>query len=144
MKQDKSEGFDIWYQKFNLKWDPNRFVSPRNIKIEQIISQNNANLFHVPKSYVCHFIFIQEFKLAIRSNRSQIVDFSAPVTSKFWRMTFENNRTTLVCHCKLCASLIAMCAFKLELHSGNAQFGSQSSICPPVWPRNWTDVLDEQ
>ena len=47
------------------------------------------NLFHVPKNYVCHFILIQEFKLEIRSNRGQIINFSAPVILKFWRMTLE-------------------------------------------------------
>ena len=33
---------------------------------------------------------------------------------------------------------------KLELQSGNAQFGSKSAICCPVWPWNLTDDLDKQ
>ena len=32
--------------------------------------------------------------------------------------------------------------FKLELLSGNAQFGSKSAIYCPVWPRNLTDDLE--
>ena len=34
--------------------------------------------------------------------------------------------------------------FKLELLSGNAQFGSKSAIFCPVWPRNLMDDLEKQ
>ena len=34
--------------------------------------------------------------------------------------------------------------FKLELHSGNAQFGTKSTIIYPVWPWNLTDNLEKQ
>ena len=33
--------------------------------------------------------------------------------------------------------------FKLELQSGNAQFGSKSSIFCPVWPWNLTDDIEK-
>ena len=34
--------------------------------------------------------------------------------------------------------------FKLKLQSGNAQFGSKSAICCPVWPWNLMDDLEKQ
>ena len=38
---------------------------------------------------------------------------------------------------------IAICEFKLEIQSGNAQFGSKS-IFLAVWPWNLTDDLENQ
>ena len=55
------------------------------------------------------------------------------------RMTLKHNRAALLCHCKLCASFGSY----LELQSGNAQFGSKSSIFRPVWPWNLTDDLEK-
>ena len=37
----------------------------------------------------------------------------------------------------------AICDFKLELQSGNAQFGSKLAIFCPVWPWNLTDDLEK-
>ena len=39
---------------------------------------------------------------------------------------------------------VAIGEFKLELQSGNAQFGSKSIILCPVWPWNLTDNLEKQ
>ena len=39
---------------------------------------------------------------------------------------------------------IAITHLKLELQSGNAQFGSKSMIFCPVWPWNLTDDLEKQ
>ena len=40
--------------------------------------------------------------------------------------------------------LIAIGEFKLELQSGNAHFGSNSTIFRAVWPWNLTDDLEKQ
>ena len=68
------------------------------------------HVFHASKSYVCHFIVIREVKLELpykRSKWSQIVDFSAYMTVKIWRMTSKNNSAPLLCHFKLCASFLS-------------------------------------
>ena len=39
---------------------------------------------------------------------------------------------------------IAIDQFKLELQSGNAQFGSKSTIFCPMWPWDLTDDLEKQ
>ena len=39
---------------------------------------------------------------------------------------------------------VAIDEFKVELQSGNAQFGSKSTIFLSVWPWNLTDDLEKQ
>ena len=41
-------------------------------------------------------------------------------------------------------NLVTIGEFKLELQSGNAQFGSNSTISRAVWPWNLTDDLEKQ
>ena len=78
------------------------------------------------------------------SNWIQIVNFSARVTVKFdgWpRKTighFFYNTSSFVHHFKFIGE------FKLELQSGNAQSGSNSTIFRAVRPRNLTDDLAKQ
>ena len=121
-----------------------------------------------------------------------------PCDLEIWWMTLENNRASLLCCFKLCATFhshwwiqtgvtvqkrtiwvkfddfksratlkfdvwpwktigylyyatssfvhhfVAIGDFKLELQSGNAQFGSNSTIFRAVWPCNLTDDLEKQ
>ena len=121
-----------------------------------------------------------------------------PRDLEIWWMTLENNRASLLCCFKLCATFhshrwiqtgvtvrkrpiwvkfddfesrvtlkfdvwpwktighlfyatssfvhhfVAIGEFKLELQSGNAQFGSNSTIFSAVWPWNLTDDLEKQ
>ena len=56
-------------------------------------------------------------------------------------MTLKNNRAPLPYYFKLLHHFVAIGKFKLELQSGNAQFGSYSTIFRAVWPWNLTDDL---
>ena len=73
-----------------------------------------------------------------------MVDFSAPVTSKFYwwhRKTIGNlfhAPRSYVCH------FIAIHELKIELPSGNAQIIAESSVFHPVWPWNLTNDLGKQ
>ena len=121
-----------------------------------------------------------------------------PCDLEIWWMTLENNRASLLCCFKLCATFhshwwiqtrvtvrkrpiwvkiddfqsrvtskfdvwpwktighlyhatsssmhhfVAIGEFKLELQSGNAQFGSKSTIFLAVWPYNLTYDLEKQ
>ena len=121
-----------------------------------------------------------------------------PCDLEIWWMTLQNNRASLLCCFKLCATLhshrwietgvtvrkrpiwvkiddffshvtlqfdiwpwktighlfyatssfvhhfVAICDFKLELQSGNAQFGSNSMMFRAVWPCNLTYDLEKQ
>ena len=72
-------------------------------------------------------------------------DFKSRVTLKFddrwpWKTIGHlfNATSSFVLH------FIAIGEFKLELQSGNAQSGSNSTIFSAVWPWNLTDDLEKQ
>ena len=66
-----------------------------------------------------------------------------PCDLEIWWMTLENNRAPLLCCFKLCATFHSH-EFKPELLSGNAQFGSNSTIFRAVWPWNLTYDLEKE
>ena len=106
-----------------------------------------GHLFYATSSFVHHFVAIGEFKLELQSGNSQFGSKSMiflTVWPWIWRMTLKNNRAPLLFYFKLCASFVAIGVFKLELQSGNAQFGTDSTIFKAVWPCNLTDDLEKQ
>ena len=77
-------------------------------------------------------------------NLGQIWRFLEPCDLEIWRMTLQNNRAPLLCYFKFGHHFIAIGEFKLELQSGNAQSGSNSTIFSAVWPWNLMDDLEKQ
>ena len=120
------------------------------LKFDRWARETIGNLFHAPKSYVCHFIAIHVFKLELSSRNaqigSQIIYFTAPVTlihviDGWPRKTIGHlfyATSNFVPH------FVGICEFTLELQSGNAQLGWKSSIFCPMWPWNLMDDLDFQ
>ena len=51
-----------------------------------------------------------------------------PCDLEIWWMTLKNNRAPLLCCFKFVHHFIAINEFKLELQSGNTQFGSKSMV----------------
>ena len=79
-----------------------------------------------------------------RSIRVKIGNFLSRVTLKFDEWPWNT-----IGHLSYAASsflhhFIAIGEFKLELQSGNAQFGSKSTIFLALWPWNLTDDLEKQ
>ena len=74
----------------------------------------------------------------------KIGDFWYTVTSKFdrwpWKIIghISSATSSFVLH------FIAIYQFKMELKSGNANYGSKSAIFCPVWPWNLADDLERQ
>ena len=64
--------------------------------------------------------------------------FFSPCDLEIWPMTFRNNRAPLLCYFKLCAPFVPIGEFKLELQSGKAQSGSNSTLFRAMWPWNLT------
>ena len=60
-------------------------------------------------------------------NLVQIRRFLEPCDLEIWRMTLKNNRAPLLCYFNFVHHFIATGEFKLELQSGNAQSGSNST-----------------
>ena len=132
-----------------LKFDPNhRFFVPCDLKIWWMTLENNrAPLLYYMKlcaSFQIHRWIETEVTVRKRSIRVKIGDFLSCVTLKFdgwpWKTIGHLFYATpsFVHHFK------SIGEFKLELQSGNAQFGSKSAIFCPVWPWNLTDDLEKQ
>ena len=104
-----------------------------------------GHLFYTT-SFVHHFKSIGELKLKLQSRNAQFGSNSAIfcVTLKFDGWTWKTighlfcTTSSFVHHFK------SIGEFKLQLQSGNAQFGSKSAIFCPVWPWNFTDDLEKQ
>ena len=107
-----------------------------------------GHLFYTTSSFVHNFKSISEFKLELQSGNAQ---FGSKSTIFFSRVTFQFDgwpwktighlfyaTLSFVHH------FVAICEFKLELQSGNAQFGSNSTIFRAAWPWNLTDDLEKQ
>ena len=132
-----------------LKLDSNRrLFSPRDLKILWIISKNDrATLLHhiqLCASFQTHQLIHTGVTVRKRSIRVKMGAFFVPCDLEIWWMTLINNRAPLLCCDKLCASFKDICEFKLDLPSGNTQFGSKSANFCPVWPWNLTDDLEKQ
>ena len=91
-----------------------------------------GHLFYATSSFVHHFLAINEFKLELQSGTPQFGSKSAifcPVRP--WNLTDDLEET--IGHLFYATSsyvhhFLAICEFKLELQSGNAQVGSKSVI----------------
>ena len=73
------------------------------------------------------------------SNWIQIINFSARVTVNFDWWPCKKIGHLFYATSSFVHHFVAIGEFKLELQSGNAQFGSKSTIFLAVWPRNFTD-----
>ena len=138
----------VWVRKRPIRVKIGHFLAPVTFKFNGWPWKTIGHLSNATSSFVHHFIAISEFKLELESGNAQFGSksaiFFAPVTLKFniwpWKTIGHLSYATsnLVHH------FIAISEFKLELESGNAQFGSKSAICWPLWPWNLTDDLQKQ
>ena len=78
------------------------------------------------------------------SNWIQIVNFSACVTVKFDEWPCKTIGHLFYATSSFVHHFVSIGEFKLELQSGNAQFGSKLTIFLAVWPRNFTDDPQKQ
>ena len=79
-----------------------------------------------------------------RSIRVKICDFLSSVTLKFEGWPWKTIGHLFYVASSFLHHFIAICGFKMELESENAQFGSKLAIFCPVWPWNLTDDLEKQ
>ena len=116
-----------------LKFDPNcRFFSPCDFEIWLMTSENNREhlLYYIKHfaSFQIHWWIQTEIRVRKRSIWVKIGDFLSHVTLKFDRWPWKTighlfyTTSSIVHHFK------AMGEFKLEVKSGNPQFGSKSAI----------------
>ena len=77
-------------------------------------------------------------------NSGQNRQFFVPCDLEIWWMNLKTIGHFFYITLSFVHHFKAMDEFKLELQSGNAQFGSKSAIFCPVWPWNLTDDLKKQ
>ena len=88
-----------------------------------------GHLFYTTLSFVHHFESISEFQLSYSLKKlesGQNWQFFVLCDLEFWWMSLKNYRATLPYHTKFVHHFKAIDEFKLELQSGNFQFGSKS------------------
>ena len=148
-KQGKSEGFDSCDQPSNLKFDSNRqFFRPCDREIWWMTSKNNrALLLYYIKlcaSFQIHWWIQTGFTVQKCSIRVEIGDMLSCVTLKFDGWPCKTIGHLFYPTSSFVHHFVPIGEFKLRLQSGNAQFGSKSTIFLAVWPRNFTDDPQKQ
>ena len=148
-QQGKSEGFDSCDRPSNLKLDSNRqFFCPCDLEIWWMTLQNNR------APLLCYFKLCAAFRTHWWIQTGVTVR-KRPIWVKFdvflSRVTlkFDGWPSITIGHLFYATSsfvhhFIAIGEFKLQLQSGNAQSGSNSTIFRAVRPWNLTDDLAKQ
>ena len=106
-----------------------------------------GHVFYTTSSFVHHFKSIGEFKLELHSGNAQfgsksMILFSC-VTLKFDVWPWKTIGYLFYATSSFVHHFVALGEFKLELQSGNAQFGSNSTIFTAIWPWNLTYDLEQ-
>ena len=127
-----------------IRW----FLEPCDLEIWRITLKNNRAplqcYFKLCASFRSHWCIQTWVRVRKRPIWVKFDDFQSHVTLKFdgwpWKTIghLYNATSSFVHH------FVAIGVFKLELQSGNAQFGSNSTIFRAVWPWNLTDDLEKQ
>ena len=124
-----------------------RFLEPCDLVIWQMTLKNNrAPLlcsFKICTAFRRHW-WIQTGVSQRRPIWVKLDDFYSRVTLKFDRSPWKTIRHLFYASSSFVQHFVPIGEFKLELQSGNAQFGSNSTIFITVWPWNLTDDLKKQ
>ena len=133
VKQGKSEGFDSCDRPSNLKLYSNRqFFHPCDREIWWMTSENNSALllYYVKLCASCqiHWWIQTGFTVQKRSIRVEIGDMLSRVTLKFDGWPWKTIGHLFYAISSFVQHFVAIGEFKLELQSGNAQSGSNSTI----------------
>ena len=124
-----------------------RFLEPCDLEIWRMTLKNNR------APLLCYFKLYASF----RSHRwiqggvtvwkrpiwVEIDDFLSRVTLKFDVWPWKTIGYLFYATSSFVHHFVAIGDFKLELQSGNARFGSNSTIFRAVWPWNFTDYLEK-
>ena len=107
-----------------------------------------GHLFYVASSFMHHFITIRWIQTKVtarkRSIRVKIGDFLSRMTLKFEEWPWQIIGHLFYATSSFMHHFVAIGEFKLESQSGNAQFGSKSTIFRTVWPWNLMDDHEKQ
>ena len=124
------------------------FLSRVTLKFDGWPSKTIGHLFYATSSFVHHFVAIGEFKLELESGNAQSGS-NATLFRAVWPWNLTDDLKKTIGHLFYATSsfmhhFVAIGEFTLELQSGNAQSGSNSTLFRAVWPWNLTDDLQKQ
>ena len=115
-----------------------QLLVPCDLEIRWMTLKSNRAplLYHIElfASFQIHRWIQTRVTVRKRSNRVQIGNFLSHVTLKFDKWTWKTIGHTFFAVSSFVNHFIAIIKLKLELQSGNAQFGSKSTIVLAVWP----------
>ena len=122
-----------------LKLDSNhRFFSPVTSKFNGWPQKIIGHLFYTTSSFVHHFKSIGEFKLELQSGNapfgSKSTIFLNRVILQFDGWPWKTIGHLFYATSSFVHHFVAIGEFKVELQSGNTQFGSNWTIFWAVWP----------
>ena len=108
-----------------------------------------GHLSFVVSSFVQHSIAIGEFKLELQSGNAQFGSNSTIFLAVWpWNLTavwpWKTIGHLFYATSSFVHHFIAIGELKLQLQSGNAQFGSNLTIFRAMWPWNLSDDLEKQ
>ena len=125
-----------------------RFLDPCDLVISRMTLKNNR------APLLCYFKLCAVFRshwwirtcVTVRKRPIWVKfdDFKSRVTLKFDGSPWKTIGHLFYATSSFVQHLIAIGEFKLELQSGNAQSGSNSTIFSTVWPWDLTDDLEKQ
>ena len=126
----------------------NEFLEPCDLEIWRMtLKKNRAHLLCYIKLYAsfrCHRWIQTGATVRKRPIWVKIDDFFSRVTLPFDAWPWKTIGHLFYATSSFVDHFVAISDFKLELQSGNAQFGSNSTIFRAVWPWNLTDDLEKQ
>ena len=108
------------------------------------LENNRAPLLYYIKfcaSFHTHWWFQISVTVRKRSIRVKIDNFFSRVTQKFYGWPSKTIEHLFYATSSFVHHFMPIGEFKFQLQSGNAQFGSKSTIFWAVWPWNLTDDL---
>ena len=103
-----------------------------------------GHIFFTSSSFVHRSIAISGVTAPKSSIRVKNRRFFVPCDLDIWRMTLKTRGHLFYAAASFVHHFDAMGEFKLELQSGNTQFGSKSAIFLAMWPWNSTDDIEKQ
>ena len=108
------------------------------------VKKTIGHLFYATSSFVHHYVAIGKFKHELQSGNAQSGSnwpILKPCHVQIWRMTLQNNRDLFYATSSFVHHFVAIGEFKLELQSGNAQFGSIRQFLEPCDLEIWGMTL---
>ena len=121
-----------------------RFLEPSDLEIWRMTLKKIGHLYYATSSSMHHFVAIGEFKLELVRKCPiwvKIDDFMSRVTLQFDVWPWKTIGHLFYATSSFVHHFVAIGDFKLEFQSGNAQFGSNSTILEPCDLEIWRMTL---